>query len=482
MSILLAVGDPDFTEILRGNFVSAGFDVIDNDVYHRKYLDEVIQIENPSILVLHDAYLPSDTTTAQDNEEEMLRLIGQWRATYDNDLRIVYLCERERRDPFLGSLVARNVLDIFNERQIATSLFIEQLANDARFANVAKFGVGQLEVEFDEEPEVEGTTETLVPTEVEAPSTASSQKVERAKQLLSQFSDKAKSVVDSSNEWNQQRLKEKQERTPRSPKNIDIPDGRSAGRGANDANFTDYLDLMPIPKEIYARTQVMGTVVVAVAGAKPHLGSTHTAMSIAAFLQKGRHSVALIEANYSEDFDRIHALYEGEQQYIRKQAMFDYQGIDHYKFREDLRLGEIMATYEYVVLDIGAIDDSPHYDEFLRAHVRVLHVSPYEWKQHWTDRFCEQVKDEEYFTFVVPFAGKANVKDMKERLPKLNIVPFPANPNPYSVNEEEEEAIRSIMHGYIKESKQVFSKKALIGAVVVSAVITTGVISAFVLL
>jgi len=485
MSILLAVGNPDLTELLRQTLVTSefDFDLIDNDVFHRKYLDEIIRIEKPETIILHDVYLPSDPFSSKEKDEEMLRYIENWRTLYDKDLRVVYLCEREKKDPFLGDLVARNVLDIFNERTIQNKLFIEQLAEPPHYANVAKFGIGALDVEFDEEvilPIDEG--EERKPSGSTTAPTAPSQNAERAKQLLINLSDKAKSVVDAGNEWNQQRIKEKEDRVVNRPSDSSEKAEKKeepSKRGVSGKEFTEYLDLMPIPKETYGRTTVIGTVVIGVAGAKSHLGATHTAMSVASFLKKRRHSVALIEVNHSEDYDRIHSLYEGEKQYIRNQTMFEIEGIDHYKYREDLRIGEIMATYEYVVLDVGSIEDSPFVDEFKRAHVRLLLVSPYEWKQHWLEQFCQQVEGEEDYTYVVPFAGKSNVQDMEERFPELTFVPFPANHNPYKVNEAEDEAIQTFMHGFLKENSRVFSKNTIIAACAISVMITVGVISAF---
>lgn len=479
VSILLAVSEPNFVGILRSNFVLGGFEVIDNDVYHRNYLIEIIELEKPSILVIHDTYLPSDHSSPKEKDDEMLEILTYLRTTYDSSIRIVYLCERERKDPFLGSLVARNVLDIFNERKISTEQFIVQLSEPPKYANVAKFGIGELEVEFEEEeipPNDDGSVEEVVEGKAEENHPpAFSRETDRARQILSQISGKAKTIVEAGSEWNQSR-KEKSKETDTDSEPLDHS---LYTKHQAEHDFDEYIDLMPIPKEVYNRSQVIGTVVVAVAGAKEHLGSTHTAMSIAAYLRKFGHSVALIELNGSEDFDRIHALYEGEKQYIRHQMMFEYAGIDHYKFREDMRLGEIMATYEYVVLDIGAYEDSPGYDEYLRSHVRLMLTSPYEWKEHWTQRFINRVSDAESYTFVVPFAERKNVEDMQDRFPDLHIVPFPSTSNPYKSNAEVDDVLKDTLQGFIKDGGTALSKKGIIVASLVSAAVTAVVISAF---
>lgn len=473
MSILLAISEQNFTDIIRNGLVGNGFDVMDKDVLHRNYLNEIIEYEKPSMVIVHDVYLPSDFTEQSAIDDEMLELISYWRSKYDNNLRVVYLCERDRKDPFLGNLVARNVLDIFNERQISEKVFLKQLSEEPRFINVSRFGIGGLEVEFEDIPEEE--------VKEEPPEIRGNNRGERTKQVFTKITETTKSVVDAGTEWNRQRTKTKSERPPKETEQKQKKISKETNSNS-DVDLSETIDLMPIPKEVYARTQVIGTVIVAVAGVKPHLGSTHTAMAIAAYLQKRKNSVALIELNTSEDFERIHALYEGEKNFIRNESTFTYSGIEHYKFRENIRLGEIMATYEYVVLDFGSIEDTAFYEEYLRSHVRVLLVSPYEWKQHWIDSFCEKVENEGSYLYVVPFAEKENVKDMEERLPNLHIVPFPSVANPYKSSDEVEESISTIMTGFLKDHTVGFSKRLVIVASIASALLTVLIISVIALL
>ena len=485
MTILLAVTEPNFTAILRNSFVSAGLDVNDNDVLHRNYLNEIIELEKPSMIIVHDTYLPSDKESASDRDEEMLRFIESWRTAYDDKLRIVYLCQRDRKDPFLGRLVARNVLDIFNERHINTGHFIEQIKEAPRFSNVSKFGIGSLEIEFEEEPiaeDVEVVEEEPAPAlPKESPPPKKPKEPKEPKQhsssIFTQVADKARQTVQAGTEWHQQWQKEREGREKPDRPSKEKKPPRTKTKEDKETDTHDVIDLMPIAKEVYMREPVIGTVVIAVAGARPHIGCTHTAMSIASYLQHLKRSVAVIELNGSEDFDRIHSLYEGEPYYIDHETKFDYKGIDHYKFREDIRLGEIMATYEYVVLDFGTLDDHPYYSEYLRSHVRLMLTSPFEWKQHWTEEFCESVNDPEHYIYVVPFGGKSNVKDMRERFPDYTIFPFPPSHNPYSVNEEEERLIQEILQGFLHNDKRSFSKKTIIVACLSSVAVTAAVLS-----
>lgn len=141
MKVLMAVGEKNLSQIIKGNLVDAGFEVAKEEVLHRDYLNEKIDHERPDLLIIHDKQLPSQFSDKEKNEEEFIRLIESWRRLYDTQMRVVVMCERERSDPFLGLLVSRNVLDIFNERQIPTASFIKQLQNPPKYMNVSRYGI-----------------------------------------------------------------------------------------------------------------------------------------------------------------------------------------------------------------------------------------------------------------------------------------------------------------------------------------------------
>ena len=141
MKVLLAIGEKNLSQILKGNLEDAGFEIAKEEVLHRDYLNEKIDFERPNLLIIHDRQLPSQFSDKEQNEEELLQLIESWRRVYDAQMRVVIMCERERKDPFLSQLVARNVLDIFNERQIPTASLIRQLKEPARYMNVSRYGL-----------------------------------------------------------------------------------------------------------------------------------------------------------------------------------------------------------------------------------------------------------------------------------------------------------------------------------------------------
>ncbi|UNL87461.1 hypothetical protein [Priestia koreensis] len=146
--ILIAVGDEKYTRILRDELSPVeGFKLCKNDVHHMRYLLELIEDEAPDIVIVHDEYLESSIKDEVERETEWLQTFKALRSRYEDGLRIVFLCERQRGDHFLSELVKVNVLDIFNENAIEMQSFTEQLLDRPRFARVNKFVLSDRELE-----------------------------------------------------------------------------------------------------------------------------------------------------------------------------------------------------------------------------------------------------------------------------------------------------------------------------------------------
>lgn len=140
--ILLAVGNEDLSVILKRN-LTKDFAVCEQEVFHHRYLEEILENERPDFLIVHDTFLESDSPN-ESRDEEWLQTIQRIRYLYDTDVRVVFLCEREVGDEFLNALVTQFVLDIFNERVINTGKMIEQLKEKPKYSNVAYFATGTI--------------------------------------------------------------------------------------------------------------------------------------------------------------------------------------------------------------------------------------------------------------------------------------------------------------------------------------------------
>ncbi|MEY8742031.1 hypothetical protein AB9M62_21385 [Bacillales bacterium AN1005] len=139
--ILIAVGDRNYTEILCDAFdnYTKLFTLANQEVLHRRYLEEIVEIETPDILIIHDRYLESSYEQQEDRNNELLAYIRQCRIRYDNQMRIVFLCERPTKDPYLSTLVSVGIMDIFNQNTIDLDQFIQQLSEPPKFSQVEKY-------------------------------------------------------------------------------------------------------------------------------------------------------------------------------------------------------------------------------------------------------------------------------------------------------------------------------------------------------
>lgn len=139
--VLIAVGDKSYSDILINTFEKHKdeFTLSSQEVLHRRFLEEILDIEKPDILVIHDYYLGSDFVRQEQKEQELAAFIRKIRVNYDDSVRVVYLCERPKGDVFLSSLVSIGVMDIFNSNSFDLDDFIEQLVDKPRFSRVEKF-------------------------------------------------------------------------------------------------------------------------------------------------------------------------------------------------------------------------------------------------------------------------------------------------------------------------------------------------------
>jgi len=464
LSILLAIAEPTISNGIRKVLVDHGFSVFEDEVLHRKFLNETIELLSPSMVIIHDHFLPSDFENPEERDEEILQMIENWRMVYDTDLRIVYLCVRDRYDPFLGKLVARNVLDIFYEKGLDTKKFAEQLSQPPRFANVQKFGTGHLDIKYVSEENEEDDDHV------------ESEKPERKwlgeKKSLIEKAAKISSKVSFSAKKGTEGFKSK------IPKRSDNPDEEDI---SDDNLMEEILDLLPDESVKQMKSTIIGTVLIAVAGVQNHLGSTSTALSIASYLKSLGHIVAVVEANHSQDFDRIHSLYEGEEQFFKNANSFKLYGITHYKYRENMDLNQLYSAYEYIIMDYGDLKNAAAYEEeFIRAHIRVVVCSADEWKFHWIGDFLKRHDlDKEDCIFVVPMATNAKLKDLQERLDYLEVFTIPSLDNPYAITKDTAEVLSEILGPYLKSSRRTFSKNALILTGVISIAATALIFTVF---
>ncbi|PHA25008.1 hypothetical protein COI69_26515 [Bacillus cereus] len=135
--IVLAISDTVYTAYLREDFVGAGFEVADSDVMHIKYLDEILDTEQPDILCINDKRLNIDA--GHEDKRELIILQKLRDIRFQRDIRIVVFTERENNDEFLAKLIYLGIYDIFNSRKIdIDNKVIPQLLQESDIKNVVE--------------------------------------------------------------------------------------------------------------------------------------------------------------------------------------------------------------------------------------------------------------------------------------------------------------------------------------------------------
>lgn len=196
------------------------------------------------------------------------------------------------------------------------------------------------------------------------------------------------------------------------------------------------------------KANAIGSVVVAVTGVAPCVGSTHTAIMMAHYLSAKKYSVALVEANASSDYEKIECVYEGLDYGQLETTKFTIRGVDYMKSNSSPSMVELLSLgYDYIVLDLGYYQNSEFYGEFLRAHIPIAVGAGSEWKQPDIVQFYNSQPNADYsrWALCVPFAGKQVVQDIQRQVPKLRIRALPFCPDPFAVREELEEAMKELL-------------------------------------
>lgn len=216
---------------------------------------------------------------------------------------------------------------------------------------------------------------------------------------------------------------------------------------------------------------VVGTVLIGVAAVEKHLGATNTAINIAKFLSKSGNNVALVEANKNMDFDRIHSLIEGETITLNEKE-FNFQGITHVKYRDNMDLSGVYTKFQFVVLDIGDIRNSQFKGEFNRSHIKCVVATADEWKYHWIEEFLLNVDSTEDLVFLVPSSDFKSANDLESRLKKHLVYPLEKHSNPYEVPEESGEVFKELLKLYLKNHELRIKGKHLLFTALLGALIS----------
>ncbi|MBG9689673.1 hypothetical protein ABD91_01870 [Lysinibacillus sphaericus] len=152
--VLLAVGESNLSALIRSEFTESNsdkstYDVLYDEVLHRRFIQPMTLQYQPDILIIHDSFLSSSYTEQLERDDEILKTLRELRMS-EIQTRIIYICQRSSKDQFLGRLVALGVYDIFHQHQFSSTAFRRQLSEPSKFSNVSQFGVSHVELDLPE--------------------------------------------------------------------------------------------------------------------------------------------------------------------------------------------------------------------------------------------------------------------------------------------------------------------------------------------
>ncbi|PGT82222.1 hypothetical protein [Bacillus sp. AFS040349] len=456
-NVLIAVGRKEYSKILRTHISNHPdhFHVAEQEVLHQRYLHEVVDLEKPDILIVHDYYLESEATDKKEREEEWLTFLKRIRVEYDDSIRVVFLCERPKGDPFLSYLVNINVLDIFNTRSIDLVEMIDQLKDKPRFSRVSKFVIKNQKINYDspEEDEIETSDDSL---------------------------DEIEDIIEEvENQTEKKEKKVKKEKKEKKSK----PDRESEDKILTAITQIDEEELfidVPVKETVVVKERLVGAVFVGVVGVESNTGSTHTSLLLANFLNNRGLRVAVIEANQTEHLFQIEYAYEGGRGYVSIQDKFSIKGIDHYKSIKELNIPELIHQYDFIILDIGEMGKTDYFDEFFRSHIKIVTAHGSEWKRNELITFLNSLKqhEQENWTLAIPFVDQVTLSDI-EKDTELKAFSIPTQSDPYEQSNEITNVFEEMLTSYLP-SKKVENKpiSLLVGGGISAVVVSLLVIVA----
>lgn len=122
-----------------------------------------------------------------------------------------------------------------------------------------------------------------------------------------------------------------------------------------------------IKREIPAVSKSLVTI--GVCGIEPHVGTTHHALAITAYLTKQRKKACYLESNIHGDIQKMLDIYQGSSSTLRDDGSINWNGVTlyhNYSFLDVLERG-----YQFYVYDYGACRDITS-QEFIANDIKIL--------------------------------------------------------------------------------------------------------------
>lgn len=424
MDILIATSSTSFAKGLQNSFEKHNVNVLEIVTALEDLLD--ILAKNPNInavLLKTDLAKKGEDPRLEHLSDALLSIRAQPQFEH---IVFTVLTDYEEGHPFLAELFEMGIYNFFsrNGNEFTIKNLIDSFTNQMSFSLSVKYR--------NVDPSIPWRRNFAKPQSLTVNFTGAEQEENESEKIAPE--ENQKSIKIPSIQLPQIKLRRERE-TTNQLQSSDIEVENEEDSWELERNST---------KEV---TKVIGTVVIAVASVKSHLGSTNTAISMATHLRNNGYDVAVVEANHSMDFDRMHALIEGENLNISDME-YHFKDIPHFKYREGFDIGRIFQLYKYVVLDMGELDYSPYKEEFFRSHIKCVVASGDEWKFYWIEEFLLK-NDIEDPVFLLPSTNDEIAADVSKRLKdKHYVYPITNHSSPYIVPDESANVYNNIIEEY----------------------------------
>ncbi|TYP56845.1 hypothetical protein [Thermosediminibacter litoriperuensis] len=194
-----------------------------------------------------------------------------------------------------------------------------------------------------------------------------------------------------------------------------------------------FLNSAPAKEQVIIEERPAGVVTIAVAAIGHGLGCTHTALSIASFLARSGHSVAIIEDSQRPALGFLCSVMKARDG--RVEGSYTIHGLDIFPSGKsaagdnsnyDSLIRKIKTgQYEYVVRDLGVLDELKVRDMY-RADSAFIVASAAKWR--WQE-LIDKIDFE--FSIIFPLASQNDIEDLSFYA-GIKGTALPYCPNPFS--------------------------------------------------
>lgn len=196
--------------------------------------------------------------------------------------------------------------------------------------------------------------------------------------------------------------------------------------------------------------RIIGTQIIAVAGIMNRVGTTHTAINIAQFLNGKGYCSAIFEMHDSQTFQSIRRAYKEIED---RELGFALAGIDYYPYSQYTKMSDLMGRgYNYIILDMGVYEDCDK-EEFRRANQRIIVSGVKDWEIMRLEEILKVSGDTGLGVFYFTLADKDNFRIITNGMKENRCFLAPYNPQVFEVSEETAAALQQMLQEVLPGSE-----------------------------